>query len=62
MFVTRKRFDRLLRNQEEQFKLLHDRYWRLVHRHEMLLEHFGLYETNIPSKNELRKKGGPEHD
>ena len=59
MFSTRKKLDALRNSTNYEIKELHDKYWKLLHKHELLLKHLGLTEHKIPESTELRIKGGP---
>lgn len=55
MFVTRKTLEREIDLKDDQQKQLWDWYWKLLHKHNDLLKHLGLYEVEIPGKTEIRK-------
>ena len=55
MFVTRKTLDRKIDLKNDQIEQLKDWYWKLSHKHDVLLKHLGLHEVEIPGKTELRK-------
>ena len=60
MLVTKKEFELQNKSLQLAIKDLQDRYWSLYHKHELLLDHFGLTEITKPETKELRKKRGPE--
>ena len=66
MFVTRKKLDSLLDGQYRSLNFdinqLKDKYYLLMRKHDILLSHLGLTEIEVPSRLELRKKGGPEKE
>ena len=59
MFSTRKKLDALRDSTNYEIKELKEKYWKLWHKHELLLKHLGLTEHKIPESIELRTKGGP---
>lgn len=56
MFVTKRELARLDAVMESRFDKLHDKYWELWCKHEILLKHFGLVEVTTPKNTELRPK------
>lgn len=61
MFATKKDLNNHFESTRFELSQLQERYWSLWHKHELLLEHFGLSEYTTPETKELRTKGGPEH-
>ena len=59
MFVTRKTLDREIEREidlkDDQLKQLWEYHWKLLHKHNDLLKHLGLYEVKIPESTEIRK-------
>ena len=60
MFITQKDLNTHTNAIFYEIKELQDKYWKLWHKHEVLLKHLGLTEHKIPESTELRIKGGPE--
>ena len=60
MFTSKKELNTHIKWAEYELKDLREMYWSLWRKHELLLKHFGLEEREIPSRKELRTKGGPE--
>ena len=60
MFVSRKEYDMNTDYLEDRIRHIESRYWELWHKHQRILEHFGLQEREVPERTELCKKGGPE--
>ncbi len=61
MFVTTKRFNQAMNKKENDIQYLNDRYWRLLHKYNCLIEHLGLIEVDIPAKTVLKTKCEPEN-
>ena len=55
MFVTRKTLDREIELKDEELRDIWNWYWKLSHKHDDLLKHFGLKEVKITETTELRK-------
>ena len=55
MFVTRKTLDREIELKDEELRDICNWYWKLSHKHDDLLKHFGLKEVKITETTELRK-------
>lgn len=60
MFVTQRKIDAAIEYMERECRRIDERYWKLYHKHELLLRHLGLVEHEIAAKTELRAKDGPE--
>ena len=60
MFVSTRRFEARMECMVREYKDLQDRYWKLRHSHDLLLQHLGLNEVEMPRKFALVEKGRPD--
>jgi len=59
MWISKKIYDRDLKDLKWYLDRADRRYWELKNKHDLLLSHLGLHEVTI-NKTELRGKGSPE--
>lgn len=60
MFVSTRKFEERMAYMRREYKDLQDRYWKIWHAHQRLLQHLGLNEVEVPEKVVLVAKCGPE--
>lgn len=56
MIVTTKQLEAEMSYMREELRMVNDKYWKLWHAHQRLLDHLQLHEVQIPQDVVLRKK------